>query len=138
MGYTIQLDKDGDYYWDDDSHDPYMRANAAAFHAAPHAAAFNAAAPHAAAFNAAAPHAAAFNAAAPHAAAFNTATHHAFHEPFIKLNLTDKNIFNGLGFILIVIFIYLLLITLQQMLTRHIYNTVQHCVKAHLDSKNLQ
>ncbi|AJL34097.1 BA71V-B117L [African swine fever virus] len=110
MGYTIQLDKDGDYYWDDDSthHDPYMRANAAAFHAAPHA------------------------------AAFNTATHHAFHEPFIKLNLTDKNIFNGLGFILIVIFIYLLLITLQQMLTRHIYNTVQHCVKAHLDSKNLQ
>ncbi|XAJ03512.1 hypothetical protein [African swine fever virus] len=118
MGYTIQLDKDGDYYWDDDSHDPYMRANAAAFHAAPHAAAFNA--------------------AAPHAAAFNTATHHAFHEPFIKLNLTDKNIFNGLGFILIVIFIYLLLITLQQMLTRHIYNTVQHCVKAHLDSKNLQ
>ncbi|AXB49312.1 pB117L [African swine fever virus] len=125
MGYTIQLDKDGDYYWDDDSthHDPYMRANAA---------------PHAAAFNATAPHTAAFNAAAPHAAAFNTAAHHAFHEPFIKLNLTDKNIFNGLGFILIVIFIYLLLITLQQMLTRHIYNTVQHCVKAHLDSKNLQ
>nr|WRY69361.1 pB117L [African swine fever virus] len=88
--------------------------------------------------HAAASHAAASHAAASHAAAPHTAVHHAFHEPFIKLNLTDKNIFNGLGFILIVIFIYLLIITLQQMLTRHIYNTVQQCVKTHLDSKNLQ
>nr|P0CA21.1 RecName: Full=Uncharacterized protein B117L; Short=pB117L [African swine fever virus warthog/Namibia/Wart80/1980] len=112
MGYTIQLDKDGDYCWDEDPthHDPYMQANTTSHTAVSRAAM-----------------------AAPHVAA-----HHAFHEPFIKLNLTDKNIFNGLGFILIVIFIYLLLITLQQMLTRHIYNTVQHCVKAHLDSKNLQ
>ncbi len=115
MGYTIQLDKDGDYCWDEDPthHDPYMQANATSHVATSYATTSHAAAPHAAA-------------------------HHAFHEPFIKLNLTDKNIFNGLGFILIVIFIYLLLITLQQMLTRHIYNTVQHCVKAHLDSKNLQ
>ncbi len=123
MGYTIQLDKDGDYCWDEDPthHDPYMQANTAVSHAAVSRAAVS----HAAT--------AVSHAAAPHAAA-----HHTFHEPFIKLNLTDKNIFNGLGFILIVIFIYLLLITLQQMLTRHIYNTVQHCVKAHLDSKNLQ